>query len=195
MDTRFASDEVVQVTAPVLAPDQAECTPSVSPLEEEVTELFDELRLPVLRYVSTLGLSPPDADEVAQEVFLSLFQHLRQGKPRQSIRGWVFRVAHNLALKQRHAKHAQCMVPLSWNEQHVDLDPTPEQQAANRQRQQRLLAIVRALPERDRCCLYLRGEGLRYREIAKVLRLSVGAVCISLQRSLARLSRADECGL
>jgi len=50
---------------------------------------------------------------------------------------------------------------------------------------------ARALQEQDRCCLHLRAEGLRYREIGRVLGMSVGAVSLSLQRSLARLSRAD----
>jgi RNA polymerase sigma-70 factor (ECF subfamily) len=37
----------------------------------------------------------------------------------------------------------------------------------------------------------LRAEGLRYREIAQVLDMSLGAVSISLARSLARFERAD----
>ena len=36
-----------------------------------------------------------------QEVFLALLQHLQRGKSRADLRGWMFRVAHNLALKQR----------------------------------------------------------------------------------------------
>ena len=72
-------------------------------------------------------------------------------------------------------------------------DPTmdPEQQAATRQRQKRLLAVVQALPEQDRRCLYLRAEGLRYRDITEVLGMSLGAVAQSLARSLERLHRAD----
>jgi RNA polymerase sigma-70 factor (ECF subfamily) len=54
-----------------------------------------------------------------------------------------------------------------------------------------LQAVVRALPENDQHCLRLRSEGLRYREIATVLGMSLGAVSISLTRSLARLVRAD----
>jgi RNA polymerase sigma-70 factor (ECF subfamily) len=53
------------------------------------------------------------------------------------------------------------------------------------------MATVRALPERDQHCLHLRAEGLRYREIAEILEMSLGAVSISLSRSLARLERAD----
>ena len=46
-------------------------------------------------------------------------------------------------------------------------------------------------PNHDQHCLRLRAEGLRYREIAEVLGMSLGAVSISLTRSLARLERAD----
>ncbi len=168
-----------------------------SPLEEEVTRLYDELRIPLLRYLYTLGLSAPDGDEVVQEVFLALFRHLRQGKSRRNLRGWVFRVAHNLALKQgistRRDQRIFAAGDGSIGEQYLDPAPNPEEQAASRQRETRLLAVVRALPEQDRCCLHLRAEGLRYREIAKVLGISLGAVSMSIQRSLARLSRADGC--
>ena len=112
-----------------------------------------------------------------------------------NLHGWVFRVAHNLALKRRHASRGSETVLAAAGDAagHCDPGPSPEEQAVQRQRQVRLLAVVRALPEQDRCCLHLRAEGLRYREIAKVLGVSLGAVSLSLQRSLARLARADGC--
>ena len=73
----------------------------------------------------------------------------------------------------------------------IDPTPNPEEQLAGKQRQSRLRAVLRILPEQERYCLYLRAEGLRYREIASVLGISLGAVSISLTRSLARLERAD----
>ena len=54
------------------------------------------------------------------------------------------------------------------------------------------MAVLNALPERDRHCVHLRGHGLRYRDIARVLGMSLGAVAKSLTRSIARLHRADE---
>jgi RNA polymerase sigma-70 factor (ECF subfamily) len=74
----------------------------------------------------------------------------------------------------------------------LDPSPNPEEQLLSLHRQRRLLAVVHALPEQDRCCLRLRAEGLRYREIADVLGISLGAVSMSLTRSLARLMCADE---
>jgi RNA polymerase sigma-70 factor (ECF subfamily) len=165
-------------------------TPS---LEEEVTTLFDQFRSPLLRYVLSFGLPISDGEEVIQEVFLSLFRHLQQGRSRENLRGWMFRVAHNLALKQRYARSQEVFADprKTTLQQHAAEDPNPEQEMAARQRQERLLAVVRALPEQDRLCLQLRAEGLRYREISGVLGMSLGAVSMSLVRSLARLSRAD----
>jgi RNA polymerase sigma-70 factor, ECF subfamily len=158
--------------------------------EEVVVGLFDEFRDPLLRYLSTFGLLLPDSEEVLQEVFLSLFHHLRSGKPRDNLRGWLFRVAHNLALKRRYQTHRNLAAGTEAliEEWAIDPDPSPEEQMVNSQAQRRLLAVFRALPEQDRKCLSLRAEGLRYREIAEALDMSLGAVSLSLARSLARIA-------
>lgn len=160
-----------------------------SRLQDEVTDFYDAYRVPVLRYLYSLRIAPDDGEEIVQEVFLALFRHLREGKPRDNLRGWIFRVAHNLALKNRIARmkrpEAEC------GPEHPDPGPDPEQLASVRQRQERLLSVVRALPEQDRYCLSLRAEGLRYRDIAKIVGISLGSVANALERSLSRLSRAE----
>jgi RNA polymerase sigma-70 factor (ECF subfamily) len=164
-------------------------------LAEEVTGLFDQMRNPLLRYLLSFGLTAHDGEEIIQEVFLALFQHLQRKGARTNLRGWVFRVAHNLGLRRCNSNYAEAKLfsaPESiGNELHPDPDPNPEEHLMNCHRRERLLAVVEALPEIDRRCLYLRGEGLRYREIVEVLGMSLGAVALSLERSLARLRRAD----
>ena len=164
-------------------------------LEGEVMRLFDEYRVPLLRYGLSLGVSVHDAEEVVQETFLALFRHLRQGRSRQNLRGWIFRVTHNLALKQAYASRAardRGELDEPFVAELADPAPTPEEEVTQSQRRRRLLAVVGALPQSDQSCLRLRAEGLRYREIAAVLGISLGAVSISLARSFARLTRADE---
>jgi len=161
-----------------------------SPLEREVVALFDLYRERLLRYLLGFGLPVQDGEEIVQEVFLALFQHLRKGKPRENLRGWVFRVAHNLGLKRRAALGRTEAV--EGAELMMDPAPNPEVQFAEGQQQRRLEAVLHALPEQDQRCLALRAEGLRYREIAEVLGMSLGAVSISLSRSLARMTRAIE---
>jgi RNA polymerase sigma-70 factor (ECF subfamily) len=162
--------------------------------EATVVALFDELREPLLRYLSTFDLGLPDGEEVLQEAFLSLFQHLQKGKSRENLRGWMFRVVHNLALKRRYRTRRDFVVQTqaAGEDLAIDPDPSPEDQLVTSQTQQRLLAVVRALPEQDRKCLSLRAEGLRYREIAVTLDMSLGAVSLSLARSLARIARSAE---
>jgi RNA polymerase sigma-70 factor (ECF subfamily) len=159
-------------------------------LTEEVVSLFDRFRDPLLRYLSSFRLALPDREEVLQEVFLSLFLHLRGGKSRENLRGWLFRVAHNLALK-RCGQARRDSAP-GVDAAAVDPGPSPEDQLVTHQTQERLLAVVRALPEQDRQCLFLRAEGLRYRELAETLGISLGAVSLSLARSLRRIARAAE---
>jgi RNA polymerase sigma-70 factor (ECF subfamily) len=166
-----------------------------SDIEEEVIHLFGLFRNPLLRYVISLGLSRQDGEEIIQEVFLALFRHLRLGRPRENLRGWIFRVAHNLALKQRVANKKALMILDSdevVSQRQPDTAPDPEQLAASNQRWKRMQSVLKALPDQDRTCLYLRAEGLRYREISAALGISLGAVSLALARSLARMKPVNE---
>jgi RNA polymerase sigma-70 factor, ECF subfamily len=163
-------------------------------MERVVVGLFEQFRDPMLRYLAALGLAHADGEEVVQEVFLLLCNHLRRGRPHQNLRGWLFRVAHNLALKSRHraSREGEARSDAGAQEGAVDPGPSPEAQVAATQHNRRLQTVVEALPEQDRRCLFLRAEGLRYREIGEVLDMSLGAVSLSLARSLARIARAVE---
>jgi RNA polymerase sigma-70 factor, ECF subfamily len=186
------SDSITGLSFPSVAEPALSERPSE--IEREVMELFEQFRDPLLRYAIGFGIPGHDAEEVVQEVFLSLFRHLQSGRSRKNLRGWIFRVAHNLALKQLYANqrsHAKTTSDWTTAEEPPDPSPNPEEQLTWAYRRERLLAVVHALPDADQGCLRLRAEGLRYREIAAVLGMSLGAVSISLTRSLARLIRAD----
>src|SRR5436309_7397794 len=74
---------------------------STARIRDEVAQLFQETREDVYRYLLTLGLYPPQAQEATQEVFLRLYTTLRKGEQIRNHRAWIFRVAHNLGLKIR----------------------------------------------------------------------------------------------
>ena len=186
-------------TIPDLAASSRSSTESVKPtaLEEEVVELFDQMQDRLLRYLLSTGVPVQDGEEIVQEVFLALFQHLQRGKSRRNLRAWMFQVAHNLSVKRYLAnrKDRQSLVETDdalAARAFIDRNPNPEDQLASHQSRARLQSVFRALPEQDRRCLSLRAEGLTYREIGKVLDMSLGAVALSLGRSLARFARAEE---
>jgi RNA polymerase sigma-70 factor (ECF subfamily) len=172
-----------------VAGDPAQAVPTRS-AQDDVLFLFDACGSNVVRYVQSLGVGRTAAQDVAQEVFLALFHHVRLGRPRDNLRGWIFKVAHNLALKQRQRQRREADFAPEIERAALVIDPSlnPEQRLAEEQHQLRLRAVLRALPERDRQCLSLRAEGLKYREIANVLGISLGAVAKAVSRSLTRLA-------
>lgn len=169
-------------------------------LQADVLLLFDELRDRLLRYAMSLGLSVHDGEDVLQEVFLALFRHLQADKSRENLPGWAYRTTHNLSLRRRAALHTELRRtgPDAHDDRAdsallrcADAMPTPEAQVMFSERQQRLRAVVRALPESDRACLQLRADGCRYREIASIVGISLGSVAASLARTFDKLQRMD----
>jgi RNA polymerase sigma-70 factor (ECF subfamily) len=163
-------------------------------LQAEVLTLFDELRDRLLRYSMSFGIARQDSEDVLQECFLALFRHLQADRSRENLPGWTFRTTHNLSLKRRASLQAEyrSAVPEETAEAQVcDEGPGPEEHLLFSERQLRLQAVVRALPETDQMCLRLRAEGMRYREIAGTLGISLGSVASSLARSFERLQRME----
>src|ERR1039457_5228920 len=76
-------------------------------LQDQVSRLFEEARDDVYRYLLTLGLYPPQAQEAVQEVFLRLYATLRKGEEIQNPRAWICAVAHTLGSKTRARQHAE----------------------------------------------------------------------------------------
>ena len=164
-------------------------------LEREILSLYDSWRLPLLRYSISFGISVADGEDIIQETFLALFDHLRKGRSRDNLRGWIFRVTHNLALKRRqlHRKQTAFISVESYRpEEYLSDELDPEEIAIQGERRAYLVAIYKALSEDDRLCLQLRAEGLTYREIAHVVGVSLGTVSNSLGRSLSRLALLDQ---
>jgi RNA polymerase sigma-70 factor (ECF subfamily) len=163
---------------------------SPSPGEQKLIEIFDETRLPLLRYLLSMHLPPEQAEEIIQESFLRLFAHLTDRRIRDNAQGWLFRVAHNLALRWKHAKtqkgDAYRLLDLAETER-ADPSLSPEDLVLLSERDRRLIELVSRLPEQEQACLQLRAEGLRYREIARTLNLGVTTVADAIRRAIQRL--------
>jgi RNA polymerase sigma-70 factor, ECF subfamily len=189
----FPFEERIAVTAATES--RKERSACGTEVEAEVVSLFRRLRDRLLRYLISVGLPVQEGEEIVQDAFLALFRHLELNKPRTNLDAWLFRVAHNLGLKRRDQARKSLEVPSDTalsEDRASDPRPTAEVNLLHLQTQERLRLLIRSLPEQDRRCLSLRAEGLRYRDIAEVLDMSLGSVSISLARSLARLGRAIE---
>jgi RNA polymerase sigma-70 factor (ECF subfamily) len=158
------------------------------PARTEAAWWFDELRVPVYRYLVCNGLGSADAEEVVQETFLRLYRHLTRRGSRTNLRGWIFEVARNAARDRRKSPRWQRTVALDPAAGIVDPRAGPEDQAIHQERARRLRAAIERLSPQQRDCILLRISGLRYREIAEVLGINVASVGELVERATTRLS-------
>jgi RNA polymerase sigma-70 factor (ECF subfamily) len=157
--------------------------------QEQVTRAYEDAREDVYRYLITLGLPPPQAQEAAQEVFLRLYIALQRGEEIHNMRAWIFRVAHNLGLDLR---GKQQPLPMEPELEHAlrDRAQSIEMDLIERERMDQLSGAWKTLSPQQRQCLHLRAEGLRYREIAGTLGISISSVREFLSRAVAKLQKA-----
>ena len=157
--------------------------------QEQVTRVFEDARDDVYRYLLTFGLPPPQAQEATQDVFLRLYMALEHGDEIQNLRAWTFRAAHNLGLDLR-AKHQPLPIQPELERALRDTAASIETDLIERQRMAQLSSAWQTLSPQQRQCLHLRSEGLRYREIAAAMDISISSVREFLSRAVARLQKA-----
>jgi RNA polymerase sigma-70 factor (ECF subfamily) len=154
----------------------------------EVATLYRELREPLLRYLVCLGLTCDEAQDVVQDAFLSLHRHLASGGPRDNIRGWVFRVAHNEARNRQGSYHRRFGEPFDQESDARRDETTPEQVVLEKEKFRRLGEAIRLLSDSERECLFLRAGGLRYREIGEALGVPTSTVGDTIERAIRKLT-------
>src|SRR5260370_8585829 len=93
----------------------------------EATNLYRELRKPLLRYLVCLGLSADEAQDMVQDAFLSLHRHLASGGSQENIRSWLFRVAHNGARNRQRSYDRRFSKPLDPTLDSISDEAPPEQ--------------------------------------------------------------------
>lgn len=160
-------------------------------LHERITRLFEQLRMPLYRYLLVALGNGEEAEELAQECFLRLCRHLRTAGEVSNERLWIFHVAHNLVLDRKKSGRAQYEVlPTDWAQltaTRAAPEPSPEQALLDSDRDRRLRQAFLELTDQQREVMRLREEGLGYREIAEALSLNVPAVAAHIRRAVAKI--------
>lgn len=160
--------------------------------EDAFEEVFRRHYATVYRVLLRLTGSPEEAEDLAQDVFLRLYQRpLPSGEGVDvNLAGWLYRVASNQGFNALRARRRGRNRLLRWArlERPVVAEPAnPQRQAeVNAEAEAVRLALAR-LRERDRTALILRYSGVPYAEIATALGVkpgSVGTILVRAERAL-----------
>src|SRR4051794_35522263 len=132
----------------------------------EVDRLYRRHADEVFRYALMVMRSRPDAEDIAQIVFVRALKALERGEKVRTPRNWLIKIAHN-----------ECRRLLSSRKIHAELPEEIAVEPADPTDVGQLRAAMAELPEAQRKALCLRElEGRTYVEIATELDLTVSAV-------------------
>jgi len=160
---------------------------------ELVGRAYRENRQAIYCYLVALGTNPAEAQDLAQEAFLKLYVAIRKGQRIENLRAWLFTVASNLALNQHRARQYRPAATeqeiAAWLESQTDPRSDPEQALLDTERAIHLNDAIRGLSRQQQACLHLRAEGFRYREIARILGVTLPTVAEFVRRAVVRLKQ------
>jgi RNA polymerase sigma-70 factor (ECF subfamily) len=159
-------------------------------LDEPALSAIFETYYPLLyRYIYHHVRHRSMAEDLAAEVFSRMLEQLAKGRgPKQHLRAWLYRVAHNLvvdhARRQVHRDHD----PL--DEGMVSAEHDVEMEVHGTILQQQAGAALQRLTPMQRAVIILKYlEGYTNQEVSSILELSVGAVKALQHRGLASMRR------
>jgi RNA polymerase sigma-70 factor (ECF subfamily) len=124
------------------------------------------------------------AIDLAQEVFIRVWQAAPRYKPRAKFTTWIYRISANLCLNELKSSGRKKLI---FSESPVEegrtaneasnVSPSAEDILLAEERSRHISHALRSLPENQRMALILkRYDNLSYHEIAKIMECSVSSV-------------------
>jgi len=147
----------------------------------------------LVNYLTGLMRDRDRSEELAQDVFLKLYQHRGRYQERGQFLPYLYRIATNLARSEERKRRRRefLLQKFSFNGNgRRELAPSPQTELLRNELGTRVGKAIEALPLRYRSPLVLREiEGWSYRDIAAALNCREGTVKSRIHRGREQLRR------
>ncbi len=143
-------------------------------------ELIDRYRNQVFNFVYRILGSRDEAEDILQDAFMKVYQHLPRYKKQSKFSSYLFTIAHNLSMNRvNYRKRSQMKLDtLAQSDRESSItDRTPDAQLRENEIAIVVHRAIEKLPPKYRAALVLSEfEGFSYKQISDVLNCSVGTV-------------------
>lgn len=140
-------------------------------------ELVETHQARVIGTVAKMLGDERDAEDVAQAVFLRVWNSAARYQPSAKFTTWLFTITKNLVFNELRRRKRHHLVPLESASGVRSSASAPDTELANSELQTAIQQAIDSLPITPRMAVILRRyEDLPYEEIAQVLGLTVPAV-------------------
>lgn len=138
--------------------------------------------------------SRQDAEDATQEVFLKVYKGLHEFRGEAQIATWIYRITFNVCAamqKKRRIEHVSIHGGDEASQTEIpDPDSGPAEALVERDRLERLSALIALLPEREAAAITLfYMEEMSYADISRILDIPPGSVATALHNGRERLRR------
>ena len=178
--------------APVYGPVSALIEQALAGRREAWNELVERYLPLVYRVIGGFRFTAAERQDVAQSVWLKLYESLGRIREPEALPGWIAVTTRNEALRAVQAR-TRC-VPFDPQSPHRAVDqsvagPDVDEQLLRAERNQMIRDGLRELPEKQRRLLVMLAQDPppSYKEIAERLGIPVGSIGPLRARYLARL--------
>ena len=136
---------------------------------EALAAIYDRYAEPIYRYLYRYVGDAAQAEDLTSEVFVRLLHALDTPRaPRKQLRGWLYQVAHNLAMDS--FRQGAKTVILALDEGLAAGGDPPPVVVEKHQDQEQLRAAIRQLtPDQQQVILLRFGEGLKIAEVSRLV--------------------------
>jgi RNA polymerase sigma factor (sigma-70 family) len=157
----------------------------------DLDAVFVEHREAVCRFLTRYTGDADLAEDLTQETFWKLAER-PWGAPDQ-VKGWLFRVATNLAKDARKTSRRRGeLVQLARAESSTVAPPDPGELLDRAEARRRVRTALEGLSHKERTALLLREDGFAHREIAAAVGTTTGSVGTLVARALVKLAQRLE---
>jgi RNA polymerase sigma-70 factor (ECF subfamily) len=173
--------------------------------ETAFRELIKRYERPVFALVYRMVRDRETAEDLAQETFIKVLNHIDRYRPEFKFSSWLFKIANNMAIDHLRKRHLDTISmdgsPHAATVDEVEassFDVVVHQESALEEMEAKELgsAIEQAIsglrPEYRSCILLRHVEGRSYEEIAATLDLPLGTVKTYIHRARHELRKALE---
>lgn len=161
------------------------------PVSQAEQQAFEEIYADYYTMVFSIARrvlgSAEEAEEVAQETFMKLYQRWPNPGINTSLKAWLAKVAVNLSFSCYRNQKRRLNLNDKLNNQLVGVSESAESQVIARQDAALVAAALNQLRRKDRACLIARHSGLSYQEVADAAGIRPASVGKVLQRAEAKL--------
>ncbi|MFV7236712.1 MULTISPECIES: RNA polymerase sigma factor [Flavobacterium] len=151
-------------------------------------QLLQDYQRPLYNHIRNIVLSHDDADDILQNTFIKVFQHLKNFKGDSKLFSWMYRIATNEALTFLNQK-AKINGISSETLQNKAIDNLKADVFFDgNEIQIKLQKAIAVLPEKQQLVFKMKYfEELKYEEISEILGTSVGALKASYHHAVKKI--------